>query len=288
MITDLLFRLRSLFRRAAVESEMETELRFHMEREIENYLRSGLTREEATRRARLEFGGYEQIKEQYREARGVSVVETLTRDIRYGFRTLTKNPGFSIVAILTLALGIGANTAIFSVVHAALIRPLPYSQPDRLITLGEVRPQEAQSRDLDTRSWNTSYPDYVDWVRESKSFESLAGFSGDGFTLYGAGEPELVFGAQTTINFFSTLGVKPFLGRDFAAGEDIAKGPKVAILSYGSWIRRFGGDPHIVGRSIRLDANSVSIIGVLPREFEFAPRGNAEIWVPLHIEKDLV
>src|SRR5207249_6432160 len=93
---------------------------------------------------------------------------------------------------------------------------------------------------------------------------------------------------QTTINFFSTLGVKPFLGRDFAAGEDIAKGPKVAILSYGSWIRRFGGDPHIVGRSIRLDANSVSIIGVLPREFEFAPRGNAEIWVPLHIEKDLV
>jgi putative ABC transport system permease protein len=288
MITDLLFRLRSLFRRATVESEMETELRFHMEREIENYLRAGLTREEATRRARLEFGGYEQIKEEYREARGISLVETLTRDIRYGFRTLTKNPGFSIVAILTLALGIGANTAIFSVVYAALIRPLPYWQPDGLITLTELRPQEGQSAQSNTRIWDSSYPDYLDWTRQSKSFQSLAGFSGDGFTLYGAGEPELVLGAQTTINFFSTLGVKPFLGRDFAAGEDIAKGPKVAILSYGSWIRRFGGDPHIVGRSIRLDANSVSIIGVLPREFEFAPRGNAEIWVPLHIEKDLV
>jgi len=186
-----------------------------------------------------------------------------------------------------LALGIGANTAIFSVVYAALIRPLPYSQPDRLITLTELRLQEGQSAQSRARTWDSSYPDYRDWTRQSKSFQSLAGFSGDGFTLYGAGEPELVFGAQTTINFFSTLGVKPFLGRDFAAGEDIPKGPKVAILSYGSWIRRFGGDPHIVGRSIRLDANSVSIIGVLPREFEFAPRGNAEIWVPLHIEKDL-
>jgi putative ABC transport system permease protein len=288
MITDLLFRLRSLFHRSTVESEMEAELRFHMERQIENYLRSGLTREEATRRARLEFGGYEQVKEEYRAARGVSFVETLMRDIRYGFRTLTKNSGFSIVAILTLALGIGANTAIFSVVYTALIRPLPYSQPNRLITLTEVRPQEGQSTQASTRIWDSSYPDYLDWTRQSKSFQSLAGFRGDGFTLYGAGEPELVFGAQTTINFFSTLGVKPFLGRDFAAGEDISKGPKVAILSYGSWIRRFGGDPQIIGRSIRLDDNSVSIIGVLPREFEFAPRGNAEIWVPLHIEKDLV
>jgi predicted permease len=120
------------------------------------------------------------------------------------------------------------------------------------------------------------------------SIQSLAGFSGDSFTLYGAGEPELVFAAQATINFFSTLGVKPFVGRDFVAGEDIAAGPKVAILTYGCWIRRFGGDPHILGRSIRLDDKSVSIIGVLPREFEFAPRGNAELWVPLHIEKDLL
>src|SRR5215472_9684017 len=139
----------------------------------------------------------------------------------------------------------------------------------------------------DSRIWNASYPDYLDWTRQSKSFESLAGFSGDLFTLYGTGEPEQIFGAQATINFFSTLGVKPFLGRDFAVGEDIAAGPKVAILSYGSWIRRFGGDANVIGRTIRLDDKSVSIIGVLPKEFAFAPRGNAEIWVPLHIEKDM-
>jgi len=266
---------------------MEAELRFHMERQIEKYVQSGATREEAARRARLEFGGDEQVKEEHRDARGVSFIEILLRDVRYGFRTLSHNPGFSIVAILTLALGIGANTAIFSVVYAALIRPLPYSQPNRLITLSEVRPQEGQSTQSNTRNWVTSYPDYLDWARQSKSFESLAGFSGDSFTLHGAGESELVFAAQATINFFSTLGVKPLLGRDFAVGEDIAAGPKVAILPYGTWIRRFGGDPHIIGRSIQLDDKSVSVIGVLPREFEFAPRGNAEIWVPLHIEKDL-
>ncbi|HVH71733.1 MAG TPA: ABC transporter permease, partial [Candidatus Dormibacteraeota bacterium] len=288
MFTDLVFRLRSLFRRRAVESEMEAELRFHMERQIENYFRSGLTLGEARRRARLEFGGYEQVKEEHREARGVGLIETLVRDVRYGLRTLSHNPGFSMVAVLTLALGIGANTAIFSVVYAALIRPLPYAQPNRLITLSEARLQYEQSAQSNIRIWNTSYPDYLDWTRQAKSFQSLAGFSGDAFTLHGAGEAELVFGAQTTIKFFSTLGVKPFLGRDFAVGEDIAAGPKVAILSYGTWMRRFGSDPHILGRSIRLDDKSVSIIGVLPREFEFAPRGNAEIWVPLHIEKDMV
>ena len=288
MFTDLVFRLRSLLRRKAVESEMEAELRFHTARQIEKYMQAGFTREEAARRTRLEFGSYEQVKEEHRDARGVGLVEILARDLRFAFRTLGSNLGFSTVAILTLALGIGANTAIFSVVNAALIRPLPYSQPHRLITLSEVRPQEGESAEAEKRIWDTSYPDYLDWTRQSKSFQALAGFAGDGFMLYGAGEPELVLGVQTTINFFSTLGVKPLLGRDFAAGEDIAAGPKVAILSYGTWVRRFGGDWNVVGRSIRLDDKSVTVIGVLPREFEFAPRGNAEIWVPLHIEKDMV
>src|SRR5215467_13210968 len=287
MFADLIFRLRSLFRRQAVESEIEAELHFHMERQIEKYVRSGLAREEAARRARLEFGGYEQVKEEHRDARGVSLIEILVRDIRFGFRTLRSNLGFSIVAILTLALGIGANTAIFSVVYAALLRQLPYLHPNRLITLSEERPQEGKAAQANPRIWNASYPDYLDWKRDSKSFESLAGFSGDAFTLHGAGEAELVFAAQATINFFSTLGVKPFLGRDFAVGEDIAAGPKVAILPYGTWMRRFGGDPQIIGRSIQLDDKSVSVIGVLPRDFEFAPRGNAEFWVPLHIGKDL-
>ena len=142
---------------------------------------------------------------------------------------LIKKPGFSVIAVLTLALGIGANTAIFSVVRAALLRPLPYADPDRLITLGGVRSEEELSLALSPPSWNASYPDYLDWRKQSKTFESLAGFTGDGFTLRGAGEPETVTAVQATTNFFSTLGVTPFLGRNFRAGEDVGAGPYAAI-----------------------------------------------------------
>jgi len=194
---------------------------------------------------------------------------------------LGKAPGFTAIAVLTLALGIGANTAIFSVVYAALLRSLPYSQPSQLITLSERRYPS-----LD-KSWVASYPDYVDWTKQSKTFQSLAGFTGDGFVFHGGGEPQVLFGAQVTTNFFSTLGVKPMLGRDFVAGEDIASGPKVAILTYNFWRKQFGGDPHVVGRTMQLDANSVSIIGVLPPEFEYAPTRNADVWVPMHLGPDM-
>ena len=194
---------------------------------------------------------------------------------------LGKAPGFTAIAVLTLALGIGANTAIFSVVYAALLRSLPYSQPSQLITLSEVR-----NLSLD-KYWNASYPDYVDWTKQSKTFQSLAGFTGDGFVFHGGGEPQVLFGAQVTTNFLSTLGVKPMLGRDFVAGEDIASGLKVAILAYNFWRTHFNGDPHVVGRTMQLDANSVSIIGVLSPEFEYAPVGNADVWVPLHLGPDM-
>src|SRR5437660_3854978 len=279
---------KQIFSRRGIYGELSEEIREHLEEKIEELVASGMSRKEATYASRRELGNVAIAEEDGRGVWRWPSIENFISDVRYGLRALRHSPGFSIVAILTLALGIGANTAIFSVVYAALIRPLPYAQPSRLLTLSEVRLQEGQAGQSNSPSWFSSYPDYLDWTKQSKSFQSLAGSGRDAFTLYGAGEPELVFGAQTTINFCSTLGVKPFFGRDFAAGEDIAAGPKVAILAYGCWIRRFGGDPHIVGRSIRLDANSVSIIGVLPREFEFAPRGNAEIWVPLHIEKDLV
>lgn len=280
--------LKQLVSRRRLYSDLSEEIREHLEEKVEGLVRNGMSPKDAEFAARREFGNVSLTEESARDVWRWPSVENLLHDIRYGFRMLRNNPGFSVVAIVTLALGIGANTAIFSVVDAALIRPLPYWQPNRLITLGEVRPQEGKSSESDTRIWNASYPDYLDWTRQSKSFESLAGFSGDFFTLYGTGEPEQIFGAQATINFFSTLGVKPFLGRDFAVGEDIAAGPKVAILSYGSWIRRFGADKQVLGRSLALDNKSVSIIGVLPREFEFAPQGKAEIWVPLHIDKDMV
>jgi predicted permease len=280
--------LKQLFSRRRMYGDLSEEIREHLEEKTEELVVGGLPRQEAEAAARREFGNLTLTKEDSREVWRWTRVENFLLDIRYGLRTLQKNLGFAAIVILTLALGIGANTAIFSVVYAALIRPLPYTQPERLITLGEDRLQEGQPSAADARTWNVSYPDFLDWQRQSKSFEALAGFNGDGFILHGAGEPQMIFGAQVTTSFFSTMGVKPFLGRDFAAGEDIAKGPKVAILTYGSWVSRFGSDPHILGRSIQLDDNSVSIIGVLPREFEFAPRGNAELWVPLHIQDDLV
>ena len=208
-------------------------------------------------------------------------MNTLLQDIRYALRVLAKSPGFAGVAILTLALGIGANTAIFSVLYAALLRPLPYSQPNRLVTLSEAR-SAAQDP-----YWDSSYPDYQDWEKQAKTFEAMAGFSLDGLVFRGGSEPQLLQGAQVTTNFFSTLGVIPILGHDFPAEEDIAaKEPAVALLAYGFWQKQFGGDPHIVGRSIQLDNSSVTIIGVLPRSFEFAPTGPTKIWVPLHLGGD--
>jgi predicted permease len=281
-------RLRSLFHRGAVECELDAELRFHLERLVEENLVSGMAPGEARRAALRAVGGLTQYQEECRDMRRVKLIENFVQDLRFGFRTQRQAPAFTAVAILTLALGIGANTAIFSVVRAALLRPLPYSQPDRLITAGEVRSEEELSQALSPESWNASYPDYLDWRKQSKTFESLAGFTGDGFTLRGAGEPETVTAVQATTNCLSTLGVKPFLGRGFRAGEDVAAGPFVAILTHSYWRSRFGGDPRVVGRSIQLDSNNVTIVGVLPVGFEFAPRGNAQLWVPLHITGDLV
>src|SRR5579862_2066884 len=165
----------SLFHRSRMESEMDEEMRSHLRNRVDDLVRSGVSHEEAQRRARVEFGGYQRFKDECRDAAGTRFFDALGQDLRFGLRMLRQSPGFTAVAILTLALGIGANTAIFSVVYAALLRPLPYAQPDRLITLGEARPtQDPTARAF----WNSSYPDYVDWTRQSKTFQSIAGFSG--------------------------------------------------------------------------------------------------------------
>ncbi|HTS64918.1 MAG TPA: ABC transporter permease [Candidatus Acidoferrales bacterium] len=281
-IQKLRLRLRSLFRPRRMESELDAELRFHVDQQMEENISAGMEPDEARRAALRAMGDLTQHREECRDMRGVNWIENLLQDLRYGMRTLRQAPGFAAVAVLTLALGIGSNTAIFSVVQAALLRPLPYAQPDRLITLGEVRSQSVPDP-LAMSTWNASYPDFLDWRAQSRTLQSLAGFNTDGFTLRGAGEPESVFAVQVTPNFFSTLGVRPRLGRDFHAGEDEKSGPHVAILMHSFWKSRFHGDPAVVGRSIQLDANSVTIVGVLPPEFEFAPRGNVQLWVPLHI-----
>ena len=275
-------RLRSLFRRHRVECELDAELRFHMDQQVDENMLAGMQPDEARKAALHAMGDLTQHQEECRDLRGVNWIENLLQDLRYSMRRLRQEPGFTAVAVLTLALGVGSNTAIFSVVRAALLRPLPYAQPDRLITLGEVRSRN-EPDPLAMSTWYASYPDFLDWRAQSKTLESLAGFNGDGFTLRGVGQPESVSAVQVTPNFFSTLGIRPQFGRDFHAGEDDKSGPHVAILMHSFWKSRFHGDPAVVGRSIQLDADSVTIVGVLPPEFEFAPRGNAQLWVPLHI-----
>jgi putative ABC transport system permease protein len=209
---------------------------------------------------------------------------TLTQNLRYAMRALWNSPGFTLVVVLTLALGIGANTAIFSVIYSALLHPLPYRDPGKLFHLGESRSQSDNS----ATGAQASYPDYLDWKRTSKSIQSFAGYSGDAFTLSANGEPKNTFAAQVTPSFFSTLGVKPALGRDFLEGEMQADSPSVTILTDAFWRTEFGADPKVIGRIIHLDGKPATIVGVLPRDFEFAPARSAPLWVPIHQSGDAI
>jgi len=196
----------------------------------------------------------------------------LLHDLRYAVRTLLKKPGFTLIAVMTLALGIGGSTAIFTVVNAALLRGLPYKSPDRLYHLWESTPQ----REFSQREF--SYPDYQDY-QQNQALEGLAAYTGGGGILTGRGEPERVFAPSASANFFSVLGVDPILGRTFQPGEDKPGAPRTLVLTYGMWQRRFGGDPGIVGQALTLNGDSYTVIGVLPASFQFALR-NADLWRP--------
>ncbi len=259
MLSDLLIRLRALFRRNAVESELDDELRFHFDRQVEKFVQSGLPLPEARRRARLEFGGSEQIKEECREARGTHFLETLAQDVRYALRMLRKSPGFTAVAILTLALGIGANTAIFNVVHATLLQPLPIRKASRLVVIWVNNLEHGWSRIGPTGQ------DYLDWKEQSKSFDDLFMFEHGSGTVTAPGEPEQVAGLRVTTNFGDFLGIKPVLGRTFRL-EEAGGRHNFAILGYGYWRRRFNSDPSVVGRGMTLNGEEYTVIGVLPAE----------------------
>src|SRR6266568_3238699 len=256
MLDDLLLRLRSLFRRKNVEAELDDELRFHFEKQVSKFIQSGLAPEEAKRRARLEFGGMEQLKEEHRDARGVSFIETLVQDVRYGVRTLRKNPGFAAIAVLTLALAIGANTAIFSVVDAVLLRPLPFKDPARLVWATEhfaFGPSTMVSADFPA------------WKDRNHVFEQIAAFGGTaGANLTGAGEPARVTVTQVTTGLFSMLGVQPVAGRAFLADEEKQGQEHLALLSETLWRNRFSADPRIIGETIRLDGTGYIVVGVMP------------------------
>jgi len=259
MLSDLAFRIRSLFRYRRVEAELDEELLFHAEQQRDKYVKSGMTLDEAARLVRLEFGGIDQVKEDCREARGVQPMETLLKDVLYALRTLRKTPGFTCVALLTLGLGIGVNTAIFSIVDGVLLRPLPYKDPSRLIALNETTPKVG--------TISVSYLDFQDWRAQSHSFSDMAVVSSVGFNLAGVDQPEHINGEAVSPNYLSMLGVRPVLGRDFDASEGNAGTAPVVLLSYQLWQSKFGGASKALGRTISLGDRGFTIIGVLPPDF---------------------
>ncbi|HET7840411.1 MAG TPA: ABC transporter permease, partial [Terriglobia bacterium] len=281
MISDLSYRLRAVFRRDSVESEMDEELRAHVERQAEKYIQSGMSREEALRKARIEFGGVEQIKEEVRDARGVSFIETTMQDLRYSLRTLAKTPGFTAVTVLTLALGIGATTAIFTVVRSVLLRPLPFQDSSRLVRLYE---QNA------TGEYPYNYVAggvFAEWKKQNHGFSDIAlvsNFAEYSLSATGGNLPERVHAAECSWNLFSVLGIEPALGRTFDASEDRQTANATVILSWGLWKRRFGGDPSILNQTIRLDAKPYTVVGVMPSDFAF-PSQAAQLWTPIYHEE---
>jgi predicted permease len=281
MLSDLWYRLRVLVRRTASEQELDAELTFHVERQIEKNIRAGMTREEALRQAYIAFGGITQIKEHCREAWGTRFLDTLTQDIGYGARLLVRNPGFSSTALLTLTLGIGATTAIFSLVDAVLLRPLPYRDPQRLVEIYEDHGGVGVglAYDFDTPGG------YVDFKRQTQVFDDVAAVdAGNSFSLLAdGGEARTVMDESVTWNLFPMLGVNPLYGRLFTEQEDRPGQEHVVLLSYRLWRDQFGGDRQILGHDIRLDnriaVEKYTVIGIMPAHFAF-PERNADIWIP--------
>ena len=274
----------ALFHRSRVESEMEEEIRAHMEDRANDLERSGVPRAEAERRARLEFGGYQKFKEECREALGAHFLETLLQDIQYGSRMLRKSPGFTAVTVFTLTLGIGANAAIFSVVQAVILEPLPYPGANRLVMVWErVHLPTYQSDQNDPAPGN-----FADWRAQSSAFEDMAAIQDKSFNLTGDGEPLRVEGEAVSASLFPLLQVQASLGRTFTAGEDVPGGPHVVVMGHGLWTSRYGSDPQILKKSILLDGVSYQVIGVMPSSFRFPDPANFhasiqgdQLWIPI-------
>jgi hypothetical protein len=266
--------LRSLFQRNIVDQELRAELSFHIERQIEENLAAGMTEREARRAARREFGGVEQVKEECRDTRRVGFVDTLLEDLRYGARMLRKNPGFTAVAVLTLALGIGANTAIFSMVNALLLHPYDFHGLDSLVRVWETRGME---EGYDAR-W-AAPADAADFLSGTDVLESLTIYRDQSFNLAAEGSVEPVLGSSVSASFFEVLGKGPALGRGFARNEEQPGFERVVILGHGLWQRRFGGDPGLLGRTIQLSGRSYTVVGIMPEKFSYPVP--SELWVPL-------
>jgi putative ABC transport system permease protein len=279
-LREIAARMRGLFEKRHIDADLEDEFAAHLDLLTEENIRRGMSREAARYAARREFGGVEQIKELYRERRGLPMLETFLQDVRFGGRMLWKNPGFTAVAVLALALGIGANAAIFSLVNAVLIRPLPFKDPNRLVMLWEGLPE------IGLAQLGFEAPDFRVFQGAQKSFEEIGAFQSKEVDISGFGEPEHIKAARLSASVFPMLGVQPLVGRTFADDED-APGKNVAVVSYGLWQRRYGGDAGIVGRTVDVDRQPYTVIGVMPKTFAFPLRGprinneSADLWIPM-------
>ena len=275
-----------LFADSKVEAELAREINAHLAFLEDEYLRQGMTPEDARRAARLAYGGVEQATQLHRDERAFEGLGQILQDTRHTLRQLRRSPGFTVTAILMLALGIGATTAIFSVVEGVLLRPLPFPDPDRLVILGDVL---EGSHCASCAPSSVTAPDIRNYMRETQSFSHLGGYRGRLFELSGTGEPAAVNATRMSGEVFAALGVPPLLGRTFTQQEDEEQ-EQVVVLSYGMWRSRFHGDANVLGNKIILYRKPYTVIGVMPRDFEFPLNpghvNQSELWLPLSLQPE--
>jgi putative ABC transport system permease protein len=277
LLSDVFARLRSLLFRRREERELAEELRLHADMEAAHQRGRGLSDAEARRRSLVALGGIESVKERVRDARGTRLWEDSVADAAYALRTLKRSPGFATVVILTLALGIGGNTAVFSVVDQLLLRPLPYPNGDRLVIVEESVGRNAHA-DVSPANW-------LDWQRGSRALRGLAAWNSMAFRLTGAGEPKRVSAQLVSAEFFPVLGVAPLLGRTISDEDDRLNGPRVAVVSYRAWQEHFGGDPRVIGRRVQLSDRPYEIVGVMPAGFQFVQQ-DIDFWTALQLDRN--
>jgi predicted permease len=274
-LRTFLSRLAALARSGAHDREFDAEIASHLDEAMDEYVARGLSREDARLAAVRDFGGITQTKQVYREARSFTWPDHVRQDLKYSFRRLVKDRSVSFMAVATLALGIGINTAMFSVVNGVLLKPLPFPEPDRLVAL--------YSRTPDAPNGSSSYPNFLDWARENRSFFDLAAFRPDDLNLTGLGQPERVPAAMVSAPFFPMLGVQPVLGRTFVAADDQFGATPVVLISESFWQRRFGSSPAALGRTMTLSGTSYVIVGVIPATFRFDARNfhRSDVYLPI-------
>ena len=289
MISSLrsaLARARAFLNKPIGDADLDQEFASHLDFAIEENLRRGLPPEEARRQALIRFGGVEQSREQQRAARGLPMLDILLQDLRYTLRTLRRDRGFTVIAILILALGIGANIAVFSVVNTLMLRPLPFHDPSRLLWIGP---------EVFDGNWSTatySIDAYKELRERNKTYTDVAGYfafsSSDNFKLTGHGDPKPFTGIGITPNFFQVLGVDPLMGRLFRQNESLPNAGQVVLLSYPMWQRQFHADPSVLGRTVDFNGRSFTVVGVLPRSFDFgavfAPGTKVDLFVPIDFQ----